>query len=534
MPSTRETGPIDILLVEDNPGDARLAAEALKEGRPRSRIHWAADGAQALEFLGDGGGANGAVRPDLILVDLNLPRMDGRQFLAALKGHPSLRRIPVIVLSSSRSAEDRDACYDLHAACFVGKPADWIGFRDVVRSIQKLWLDRRDEFGADGAATPAPACASGPAKTDPAAVPAQAAATPLDPGAATAGPVPASAGADAPNDRAFPGAIPAAHPPRHFLLIEDHPGDARLVRELLRDAAGGTVRLTHSFRLAEGLRLLAEARFDAVFLDLFLPDSQGLETLLHVRTRAPEAPIITLTGLQDEEVAALALRQGAQDYLVKGRFDGATLLRAASHAIERTRSRLHLQHLAHHDALTGLPNRGLMEDRLRQALEHARRNAQNLAVLFLDIDHFKSINDRFGHAVGDRLLEAAADRLSACVRASDTVARVGGDEFTVLLPDIARLEDVETVCAKILADLRVPFVLGDVQVDVTASIGAGLFPGDGEDAGSLVRAADAAMYAAKEGGRNAYRLASVPDASAPDRETRLRAATGRRRRRQTA
>ena len=517
MRSTGEPGPIDILLVEDNPGDARLATEALKESRTRTRVHWAADGAQALSFLLDagrgdagrgGGRGDGIFQPDLILLDLNLPRMNGRSLLAELKRHPSLRRIPVVILSSSTSQEDRDACYELNASCYVGKPADWLGFRDVIHSIQRLWLERRGEAGGPEAAAPA---ASAPVVRAASAVP--------GPGTAET-----ATAASARRELAAAG----AGVPMRLLLIEDNPGDARLVREILRDAGHQGTRLTHAERLADGLRLLAEERFDAVLLDLFLPDSQGLETLLQVRTRAPEAPVIVLTGLQDEDLAALALRQGGQDYLVKAQFDGETLLRAVGHAIERTRSRVHLQHMAHHDALTGLPNRGLLEDRLRQALENARRNAQNLAVLFLDLDRFKTINDRFGHAAGDRLLEAVADRLTACVRASDTVARVGGDEFTILLPDIARLEDVTTVCLKILADLRTPYALGETQLTVTASIGASLFPGDGDDVEGLFRGADAAMYAAKEEGRDGYRLASAPAAS-PDRQARLRAATARRR-----
>ena len=134
--------PLDILLVEDNPADARLAAEALKETGFASRLHWAADGVHALEILRGQNGTAAAVRPALILLDLNLPRKDGREVLAEIKGDPVLRRIPVVVLTTSRSEEDRDRSYDLHANCFIHKPGQWDDFLAVVRSIKQFWFDR--------------------------------------------------------------------------------------------------------------------------------------------------------------------------------------------------------------------------------------------------------------------------------------------------------------------------------------------------------------------------------------------------------
>ena len=134
------------------------------------------------------------------------------------------------------------------------------------------------------------------------------------------------------------------------------------------------------------------------------------------------------------------------------------------HALERSHWRNYLDHMAHHDSLTKLPNRTLFQDRLGQALEQARRNKKGLAVLFLDLDHFKSVNDTMGHTVGDMLLECVAERLRSSVRASDTVARVGGDEFTLLLPDIGGVDDVVLIADKILSGLRTPFLIGPHQV----------------------------------------------------------------------
>ena len=163
---------------------------------------------------------------------------------------------------------------------------------------------------------------------------------------------------------------------------------------------------------------------------------------------------------------------------------------------------------AYHDALTGLPNRNLFRDRLNQALAHAARNDQGLAVLFLDLDHFKLINDTMGHSLGDWLLIRVAERLSKITREVDTVARLGGDEFIMLLPGIHASEDAARVAQKILTTIDEPFHNDNHELFVTTSIGISLFPGDGEDAETLIRSADNAMYRAKELGRNNYHLFS--------------------------
>ncbi len=161
-----------------------------------------------------------------------------------------------------------------------------------------------------------------------------------------------------------------------------------------------------------------------------------------------------------------------------------------------------IQRVAHHDSLTGLPNRLLFNDRLNQAIRLAKRDSRQFALLFLDLDKFKPVNDTQGHGAGDALLQAVAERIRHQVRESDTVARVGGDEFTVILPDIARREEAATVAGKIIAALGAPFQLGAQwpEVEIGASIGIALYPADGGDADALVKAADAAMYSAKQAG----------------------------------
>ena len=173
---------------------------------------------------------------------------------------------------------------------------------------------------------------------------------------------------------------------------------------------------------------------------------------------------------------------------------------------ERRKMEAIIRHQAHHDTLTDLPNRQLFMDFLDRELAQARRNDSRLALLFLDLNGFKQINDTMGHSCGDRLLQEVAQRLRACIRESDTVARLGGDEFTVLMPDLSHTEDVGIVLKKILGVFETPFMLDDVAVDSSTSIGVCIFPDDGEQSEELIKKADIAMYDAKGSGKNAYQF----------------------------
>ena len=166
-------------------------------------------------------------------------------------------------------------------------------------------------------------------------------------------------------------------------------------------------------------------------------------------------------------------------------------------------------HMAHHDALTGLPNRTLLSDRVGQAIARAHRRGGKLAVLFLDLDRFKNVNDSLGHAIGDLLLTAVAVRLTACLREEDTAARLGGDEFIISLPDVADPAEAASVAGRILAELAKPFKIGQHQLHADGSIGIALYPADGNTAETLMRNADTAMYHAKESGRANYQFFST-------------------------
>ena len=171
---------------------------------------------------------------------------------------------------------------------------------------------------------------------------------------------------------------------------------------------------------------------------------------------------------------------------------------------ERKKAEEQIQFLAHHDALTGLPNRALLQDRLSQSLARAHRHKDRVAVLFLDFDRFKNINDSLGHSVGDGVLQAVAERLKTCIREGDTVSRIGGDEFVIILPDLREAECVAQVAEKILQLGEEPYSVADHQLRLTISIGIDIYPVDGTDNETLLKNSDAAMYHAKQAGRDTY------------------------------
>lgn len=178
-------------------------------------------------------------------------------------------------------------------------------------------------------------------------------------------------------------------------------------------------------------------------------------------------------------------------------------------AIQLQHDARRLEFLAHHDTLTGLPNRAMFADRAREAVSHARRHGKTAAFLFLDLDNFKQVNDSLGHAVGDGLLKVIASRLRASVRGEDFIARIGGDEFCVLLQSIAEPREAAAVAQKLLHELSKTYRIGDHHVESGASIGIACVPQDGEDVATLLRLADAAMYRAKDLGRSRYQYFSV-------------------------
>jgi diguanylate cyclase (GGDEF)-like protein/PAS domain S-box-containing protein len=427
------------------------------------------------------------------------------------------------------------------------------------------------------------------------------------------------------------------NPIRKVLLIEDNPGDARLLHEMFKEPGLHAIELTHVPCMVAAEKYLGEQRIDIVLLDLGLPDAQGLEAVRRTRAAAPRIPLVVLSGLDDESMAVQALQEGAQDYLIKGQIEPRELLRALRYAIERNaiedtlftekeraqvtlnsigdavictdmsgnitfinivaekltgrslrevygqpmtqafqvidsinrevirnpmdraieqdrtchlslncilirrdgfeiyiedsvapihdrageitgavvvfrdvsvaRSMaIQIAHSARHDFLTGLPNRLLLNDRIAQAIALAHRDDKRIALMFLDLDGFKHINDSLGHPVGDRLLQSVAKRLQLCVRGCDTVSRQGGDEFVVLLTEMVHPENSAAAARRMLDAVAEVHSIGDKDLHITTSIGVSVYPDDGMDPETLIKSADTAMYQAKENGRQSYQF----------------------------
>jgi diguanylate cyclase (GGDEF)-like protein len=295
-----------------------------------------------------------------------------------------------------------------------------------------------------------------------------------------------------------------------LLMVEDNPDDAELVLRTIRK--GGYKVEYHRVDNADALReQLNESNWEMVLSDYAMPNFNGLAALKIVKQHTPDIPFIIVSGTIGEEVAVEAMRKGAQDYLMK---DNLTRLlpaiqRELAEADERRARRLAeqtLRHQAYHDVLTGLPNRWLLLDRIEQAFAYAYRENHSLAVMFLDLDRFKNLNDTMGHSAGDHLLRAVAKRLQTAMTPWDTVARLGGDDFVLLLPDIEDQDAAGEMAEKLLNLFQLPFELSGQKVYVDASIGIARYPDNGNDADNLLKNAEAAMYYAKDQGRNNYQF----------------------------
>lgn len=278
---------------------------------------------------------------------------------------------------------------------------------------------------------------------------------------------------------------------RKHLVSDDEA--ALLARKKLLAARENTVNARES---------ASEARENTVLVREGAAQTREEETNLRedIAAKREDAMQLTQADLQLKSSEHTAMLQEANTRLVE-----ATLAaQAQTEQIEKVR--VELQHLAHHDALTNLPNRVLLRDRLSQAIEAAHRQGRQLGVMFMDIDRFKKINDSLGHAVGDQLLQSVAKRLLASVRVSDTVSRQGGDEFVLLLPLIESPDGAQLSAKKILTALAHPHNIGGHDLHITFSIGIAIYPDDGEDAETLLKHADMAMFYAKESGRNNYKF----------------------------
>ncbi|HXP93682.1 MAG TPA: GGDEF domain-containing response regulator [Candidatus Binatia bacterium] len=287
-----------------------------------------------------------------------------------------------------------------------------------------------------------------------------------------------------------------------ILLIEDSPADAKIVQIMLESSdLKDDARLIHVESLAAAKADLKKHTFDVILLDLGLPDASGLEPVIKLRAETT-TPIVVLSGAGDEAIATMAVREGAQDYLVKGHVDEFLLSRALRYAIERGEDVKRMSTLAFYDALTGLQNRQSLMLSFEQALGRAQRDHSPVACMFVDLDHFKEVNDTLGHHAGDQVLMVVAQILRDAVRGSDIVARMGGDEFVIVLSSIKKPADAAVVAEKILRHVNRAIEVEGKPAHVTASIGITFYPEDAQDQATLIDLADQTMYEAKKAGKN--------------------------------
>jgi diguanylate cyclase (GGDEF)-like protein len=290
------------------------------------------------------------------------------------------------------------------------------------------------------------------------------------------------------------------------LVVDGSPHDAVLMQGMLEESNVKGFSFHHEKVFQRAIDHLRENSFDIVLLDLSLADAKGVESIHVINSEFPDLPIVALSNVSDEWVVVQAIKAGAQDCLVKGQGDGNLLTRSLRYAIERKQAEERLAYLAQYDHLTGLANRTLFKDRLTQSLARADRNNEQVALMFLDLDNFKVINDTLGHDAGDIILQAVAERLKKCVRVTDTVARLGGDEFIIILDGLPKSDVPVIVAQKIINVLAPPFHVGEREVFITTSIGISLYPMDAKNAKDLLKYADRSMYRAKEKGCSNYQF----------------------------
>jgi diguanylate cyclase (GGDEF)-like protein len=295
-----------------------------------------------------------------------------------------------------------------------------------------------------------------------------------------------------------------------ILVVDDQELTARMVVEMLRDAGYRCVTFTTNG--AEVGKLHRKNRYDLILLDLQMPGMNGFDVMQELAASESDAYLPVLAMTVEKSHKLHALKAGARDFISKP-FDPDEALARIRNMLEvrllhdeaRSTARA-FESMAHYDALTGLANRHLMTDRISAALANARRNHGSMAIVYLDLDGFKEINDMLGHGAGDTLLRMVAGRLTAAVREEDTVGRLGGDEFVIALWNAGSADDVATVASKLIKLLSMPYVIGEHTVGMTASAGVGIYPSHGADANTLMEQADAALYAAKRAGKNIFRI----------------------------
>ena len=259
------------------------------------------------------------------------------------------------------------------------------------------------------------------------------------------------------------------------------------------------------------LKALGSKGYDVVLLDLHLHDVIGMDNIVAIKEQCPEMPIVVLSGVDSDAQAIDALEQGAQEYLIKGHSNGKVLQMAIHSSIKRKSVERRLFRQANYDELTGLPNRRLFKEHIEKALCRAERWSRHEIILFIDIDNFKTVNDTYGHEVGNKVLREAAMRMQRLMRHSDMVARYGGDEFIISLDEHSAdyRSAAGHAATKLLYAFNEPFLVDQHSIECSVSIGAAIYPLSGQSFTSLIEQADNAMFLAKKDGGRQFRFAPL-------------------------
>ncbi len=287
------------------------------------------------------------------------------------------------------------------------------------------------------------------------------------------------------------------------LLIEDREADATQIVGLLRDAERASFEVSQAATVAAGVEQISYESFDAVLLSLGAAGDETFCELTHLKDLAPMLPVVVLCSRDERTRATAALECGAEDAIEDEHRSSEVLTRSIQYAIERVDAAARLAFLSRNDPLTGLVNRSVFRDRVSQALSRSERSQKPGGLLLVDLDSFKAVNDTYGSDSGDTLLQHVAKQLENAVRPYDVVARLGGDDFGILLEDVDEAADIGSITERVLESVAEALLVGEREIVTTASIGAAIFPSDGRDPSALLRNAGFALDRAKRQGGDA-------------------------------
>ncbi|EAQ98842.1 two-component system response regulator [Congregibacter litoralis] len=295
------------------------------------------------------------------------------------------------------------------------------------------------------------------------------------------------------------------------LIVDDDVVDRRLIKRTLNSMATQFHEIREATSVNEGLQAIEEERFDVILLDYSMPEVDGIEMVIELRSKPDlgNTAIVMVSASEDPQLALNCIEVGAQDFIPKNEINQGKLSKAIVHARKRfeVEQRMHesylaVKRMAERDPLTGLSNRYHFEEILKVMIATNRRLNNSVALLALDLDDFKNVNDTLGHGVGDQVLIEAVNRISTCLRENEGFARMGGDEFAIIIGGVANLQEVSAIANRILGKFTTPFTCDGVEISCGVSIGAALCPADTTAPNQLMKCADIAMYRSKQSGKN--------------------------------